>query len=149
MTGIDVEFLPGYNLFYTNKGQEKLYSLLGVRTYNQFIKMFNDTEGLDNDQLAKIVLAGLIWEKEGLTLDDVKDLIEDIHYKKLRRNFEELNAVIIDGLANSGLLDKKRVAAIRKIKSMTPKELEREFIESTLKTNEAKPGEDRGEVSQI
>lgn len=149
MTGIDVEFIPGYNLFFTNRGQEKLYSLLGVRTYNQFIKMFNDVDGLDNDQLAKIILAGLIWEKKELTLEEVKDLIEEEHYKKLGRDFEELNAVIIDGLANSGLLDKKRVAAIRKIKSMTPKELEQEFLESTLKTNEAKPGEDKGEVSPI
>lgn len=149
MTGIEVEFLPGYNLFFTNKGQEKLYSLLGVRTYNQFIKMFNDVDGLDNDQLAKIILAGLIWEKKGLTLEEVKDLIEDEFYKKLSRNFEELNAVIIDGLANSGLLDKKRVAAIRKIKSMTPEEIEKEFIESTLKINKAKTGEDKGEVSLI
>lgn len=149
MTGIDVEFLPGYNLFYTNRGQEKLYSLLEVRTYNQFIKMFNDVDGLDNDQLAKIILAGLVWERKGLTLDEVKDLIEEEHYKKLGRDFEELNAVIIDGLASSGLLDKKRVAAIRKIKSMTPKELEHEFLESTLKINKAKPGEDKGEVSLI
>jgi len=147
MSGSEVEFIPGYNIFFTNKGQEKLYSSLGVRTYNQFIRMFNDVDGFDNDQFAKIICAGLIWEKKTITLEDVKNLIEDEFYIKLGRDFEDLNTVIIDGLANSGLLDKKRVAAIRKFKNMTPDEIEKQMLESKAKNDDVKQGEDRGEVS--
>jgi hypothetical protein len=148
MTGPEVEFIPGYSLFFTNRGQEKLYSLLEVRNYNQFIQLFNGVEGLDNDQLSKIIMAGLVWNKKVITLEEVKDLIEDEFYIKLGKNFEDINMVIIDALANSGLLDKKRVAAIRKRKNMTPEEIEEE-IKANMAKRAAIKGEDLGEVSQI
>jgi len=146
MTGPEVEFIPGYSLFYTNRGQLKMYEMLGVRNYTHFIKAFNNIEGLDNEQLVKIVYAGLIWEKKGLTLEDVEDLIENEFYIKLRKNFEDLNSIIIDGLANSGLLDKKVIAAIREMKNMSSEELQAKILEKKLE--KAEKGEDKGEVSQ-
>lgn len=149
MTGPEVEFIPGYSLFFTNRGQLKMYELLGVRNYTQFIKLFNDTDGLDNDQLTKIIYAGLIWEKKGLTLEDVDDLIEDEFYIKRRKTFEDLNSIIIDGLANSGLLDKKIVAAIRKLKDMSPEEMQAKILETKLNSAEKPKEEDKGEASGI
>jgi len=146
MTGPEVEFIPGYSLFFTNRGQLKMYELLGVRNYTQFIKLFNDTDGLDNDQLTKIVYAGLIWEKKGLTLEDVGDLIENEFYIKLRKNFEDLNTIIIDGLANSGLLDKKVIATIREMKKMSSEEINAKILEKKLE--KAEKGEDKGEALQ-
>jgi len=149
VTGPEVEFIPGYSLFFTNRGQLKMYELLGVRNYTQFIKLFNDTDGLDNDQLTKIIYAGLIWEKKGLTLEDVDDLIEDEFYIKRRKTFEDLNSIIIDGLANSGLLDKKIVAAIRKLKDMSPEEMQAKILETKLNSAEKPKEEDKGEASGI
>lgn len=147
MVGREVEFIPGYPLFFTNRGQDKLYELLGVRTYNQFMQLFNNPEGLDNDQLAKMVCAGLVWNKKDITLEEVKALIENEFYIKLGKNYEDFNTVIVDALANSGLLDKKRVDAIRKLKNMTPEEIEAELIKKALEKNkEVKPGEDTGEA---
>lgn len=145
MTGPEVEFIPGYSLFFTNRGQLKMYELLGVRNYTQFIKLFNDTDGLDNDQLTKIVYAGLVWEKKGLTLEELDDLIENEFYIKRRKTFEDLNSIIIDGLANSGLLDKKIVAAIRKLKDMSPEEVQAKILETKPKSAEPSKGEDQGE----
>lgn len=145
MTGPEVEFIPGYSLFFTNRGQLKMYELLGVRNYTQFIKLFNDTDGLDNDQLTKIVYAGLVWEKKGLTLEELDDLIENEFYIKRRKTFEDLNSIIIDGLANSGLLDKKIVAAIRKLKDMSPEEVQAKILETKPKSADPSKGEDPGE----
>ena len=147
MTGTKVEFIPGYSLFFTNFGQKKLYELLGVKTQRQFMNLLNtrstDEAGLSNEELEKMILAGLIWEHKSLTLEDTQDLVE--RYYISGKGFEDLNEVIIDAFAESGLMDKKRVQALRNLKDKTPEELEKELLEM-MATKKTVKGEDKGEV---
>jgi hypothetical protein len=140
MSGPAVEFTPGHELFYTNKGQKKMFALLGVRTYNQFMALFRNPDGLDNEQLEKMVLAGLIWKKEheNITLEEVQTLIDDEYYIKLGKNFEDFNNVIIDALTASGLWNKKAVEEVKK-KEAAKQEEDKEIKE------EVQQGEDKGE----
>jgi hypothetical protein len=140
MSGPAVEFIPGYELFFTNKGQKKMFALLGVRTYNQFMALFRNPDGLDNEQLEKMVLAGLIWKKEheNITLEEVQTLIDDEYYIKLGKNFEDFNNVIIDALTASGLWDKKAVEKAKQ-KEAAKQEEDKEVKE------EVQQGEDKGE----
>jgi len=146
MTGTTTEFIPGFNLFFTNNGQKKLYELLGVKTHKQFVKLLDSEDGLSNEDLEKMILAGLLWEKKGLTLGDVQDIIENEFYIKLGKNFEELNEIIIDAFVASGLMNGKRVQAIRKVKEMTAEELENKMFE--IMSTKKKPGEDKGEAGK-
>ena len=150
MTGTKVEFIPNYSLFFTNFGQKKLYELLGVKTQRQFMRLLNtrstDDAGLSNEELEKMVMAGLIWEHKSISLEETQELVEQ--YYLSGQGFEDLNEVIIDAFAESGLIDKKRVQALRDIKNKTPEELEKELLE-IMAAKKAEKGEDKGEVGTI
>lgn len=131
MVGTKIELIPGYSLFFTNYGQKKLYELLGLRSHRQFMTFLNERNsgdmGLSNEEIEKIVLAGLSWEHKSLSLEETADLIE--RYYLTGKGFDDLNDVIIDSFCESGLMDKKKVAIIRKLRDQPQEEIEKQLME--------------------
>lgn len=155
MVGGPVDFLPatqdnpeGYQLFFANRGQYKLYQLLGIRTLSQFggyLKGLGN-DGIPPEDLDKMVLAGLIWKHKSLTFEQAQDIVEQFYL--LGKTFNDLNDLILKSLAFCGLIDIKIYDISKKMQSMSSEEIEQKIIEELAKqkaTLEEKPGDDMGE----
>ena len=118
MVGGPVDFIPSYSLFYTNRGQKKMYELLGVRTQLQFAQYLGKPEGLEVEDTEKMIVAGLVWEHPDITLEKVQDLIDSEFYIKQGGDLETLNANIIEAFVNSGLLNKEKIETAKKISKL-------------------------------
>ena len=118
MVGGPVDFIPSYSLFYTNRGQKKMYELLGVRTQLQFAQYLGKPDGLEIEDTEKMIVAGLVWEHPDITLEKVQDLIDSEFYIKQGGDLETLNANIIEAFVNSGLLNKEKIETAKKISKL-------------------------------
>jgi hypothetical protein len=149
-----VEFLPatpdnpeGFSLFFANRGQYKLYQLIGIRTFNQFgqyLKSLGD-DGIPPEDLDKMVYAGLIWKNRNLTLEDAQDIVEQ--YYLSGKNFNDLNNVVLKALALGGLINIQIYEISQKMQQMSSEELEAKIIEEMARKREQSDpqGEDMGE----
>lgn len=105
-------FIPGkFELWYPYAAVKVMYDQLGVKSQSQFGKYFGKPEGLLNEDLEKIIYAGLYYDPDanglkerGLKLEDIAEKIIPAFYD-LGYGYEDLIGVMMKALGDAKIAD--------------------------------------------
>jgi hypothetical protein len=105
-------FIPGkYDLWYPYAAVKVMYEQLGVKSQTGFGKYFGKPEGLLNEDLEKILFAGLYFDpdsdrlkKREITLEDITETIIPEFYD-LGYGYEDLIGVMMRALGDARVVD--------------------------------------------
>lgn len=105
-------FIPGkYDIWYPYAAVKVMYDQLGVKSQTQFGKYFGKPDGLLNEDLEKILYAGLYFNPDanglqarGIRLEDITEKIIPEFYD-LGYGYEDLIAVMMRALGDAKIAD--------------------------------------------
>jgi hypothetical protein len=104
-------FISGYDLWYPYAAVKIMYEQLGVKSQTGFGKYFGKPEGLLNEDLEKILYAGLYYNPDanglqarGIKLEDITEKIIPAFYD-LGNGYEDLIGVMMRALGDAKIAD--------------------------------------------
>lgn len=104
-------FISGHDLWYPYAAVKIMYDQLGVKSQTGFGKYFGKPEGLLNEDLEKILFAGLYYDpnanglkETGVKLEDIKEKIIPAFYD-LGNGYEDLIGVMMQALGDAKIAD--------------------------------------------
>jgi hypothetical protein len=146
MAGIKTRFLPGYDLFFTLRTQHGLYVTYNVLSQREFMskvlsqKAGRNGPGLSPEDYYNIFRYALLHEHKEITLEEVADLIDRWQLEGTRDQ-DDLDLLMYETFANSGMYPRDAFEALKKLKEGDPAKME-----EYLKKVEEMQGADKGEV---
>lgn len=104
-------FISNYSLWYPYAAVKIMYDQLGVKSQTGFGKYFGKPEGLLNEDLEKILYAGLYYNPDanglqarGIKLEDITEKIIPAFYD-LGNGYEDLIGVMMRALGDAKIAD--------------------------------------------